>query len=86
MDIVLGILGETALLIDGSFGAEWGRPKERAVLAALATMPGKSMSIDTLSDWVWPDGEEPANLVSTLHTHVGRIRNSLKRWKRRSKF
>ena len=48
MDIVLGILGETVLRVGQSLDTEWGRPKERAVLAALATQPGKSMSVDAL--------------------------------------
>jgi DNA-binding SARP family transcriptional activator/tetratricopeptide (TPR) repeat protein len=77
MDVVLGILGETVLRIDGRLDAEWGRPKERAVLAALATQPGKSMSIDTLSDWLWDSDDDLRKPSSALQTHVSRIRNPL---------
>jgi tetratricopeptide (TPR) repeat protein/DNA-binding SARP family transcriptional activator len=77
MGIVLGILGETVLLIDGRLDVGWGRPKERAVLAALATHPGRSMSVETLSDWLWGGDDELRKPSSTVQTHVSRIRNPL---------
>jgi DNA-binding SARP family transcriptional activator/Tfp pilus assembly protein PilF len=79
MDVVIGILGETVLRIDGRLVADWGRPKERAVLAALAIQPGRSVSVESLCDWIWMAGDEPENPSAALHTHVGRVRNSLKK-------
>jgi tetratricopeptide (TPR) repeat protein len=77
MDIVLGILGDTVLRVGQSLDTEWGRPKERAVLAALATQPGKSMSVDALRDWVWDGDDELNSPTSALQTHVSRLRNPL---------
>ncbi|MFI9381523.1 tetratricopeptide repeat protein [Kutzneria sp. NPDC052558] len=79
MDVVLGILGGTALRVGGRLSTDWGRPKEHAVLAALATQPGRSVSVETLSDWVWGGDEAPSNPTSALHTHTSRIRVPLNR-------
>ncbi|MEV6605588.1 tetratricopeptide repeat protein [Kutzneria sp. NPDC051319] len=79
MDVILGILGGTALRVGGRLRADWGRPKEHAVLAALATQPGRSMSVETLTDWVWGDGDAPSNPTSALHNHTSRIRIPLNR-------
>ena len=79
MDVIIGILGGTALRVDGRLRADWGRPKEHAVLAALATQPGRSMSVETLSDWVWGGGDAPSNPSSALHNHTSRIRVPLNR-------
>jgi tetratricopeptide (TPR) repeat protein/DNA-binding SARP family transcriptional activator len=79
VDVVIGILGGTALRVDGRLRADWGRPKEHAVLAALATQPGRSMSVETLSDWIWGGGEAPGNPAAALHNHTSRIRIPLNR-------
>lgn len=77
MDIMVGILGETVLRINGRLDTKWGRPKERAVLAALATTPGRPVSVETLSDWLWDSDDELRKPSSAIQTHVSRIRSPL---------
>lgn len=80
MDAAFGILGRTALRIDGTFEESWGAPRERAVLARLLIHPGRSVPIDTLIEWVWPEEAAlPRNPVPTFHTYATRIRRSLSR-------
>jgi DNA-binding SARP family transcriptional activator len=80
VDAAFGILGRTALRIDGTLDENWGAPRERAVLATLLINPGRSVPINTLIDWVWPqDVAPPRNRVPTFHTYATRIRRSLQR-------
>lgn len=80
MDIVFGILGRTALRIDGGLEEDWGSPRLRAMLATLLVHAGRAVSIDTLTAWVWSeDGGHPQNPASTFHTYATRIRKSLQR-------
>jgi tetratricopeptide (TPR) repeat protein len=75
-----GILGRTALLIDGSLREDWGTRRERAVLTALLVHAGRLVPIDTLTEWVWPEGDpDLRNPVSTIHTYATRIRKWLQR-------
>ena len=80
LDTVFGILGRTALLVDGMLREDWGRPKERAVLGALLVHAGRWMSIDTLIDWAWPEETAlPRNRGPTFHHYAAKIRGALKR-------
>lgn len=80
VDVFLGILGTTALLIDGEADDRWGKPRERAVLATLAVHVGKVVSVDTLIRWAWPaDTPVPQNPAETFHTYATRIRRALRR-------
>lgn len=80
MDTAFGILGRTALRIDGRIEEGWGAPRERAVLATLLIRPGRPMPIGTLIEWVWPEETSPPrNPVPTFHTYATRIRRSLER-------
>jgi tetratricopeptide (TPR) repeat protein/DNA-binding SARP family transcriptional activator len=72
-----GILGRTALLIDGDLRQSWGRPKERALLGALLVHAGRWVSADTLIRWTWPD-EAPAPQAPTLHHYATNIRKWLR--------
>jgi DNA-binding SARP family transcriptional activator len=77
---LLGILGTTALLLDGKADDSWGKPRERAVLATLAVHVNKVVSIDTLIRWAWPaDTPVPQNPTTTFHTYAARIRRALRR-------
>ena len=76
---LLGILGTTALLVDGKADDTWGKPRERAVLATLAVHVNKVVSIDTLIRWAWPSDTSPRNPNETLHTYAARIRRALRR-------
>lgn len=77
---MLGILGRTALLIDGGPDDTWGEPRERAVLATLAVHAGQVVSVGELLCWVWPEDQVvPANPGPTFNTYVTRIRRALER-------
>lgn len=80
MKALLGILGTTALLVDGKADDSWGKPRERAVLATLAVHVNKVVSIETLIRWAWPaDTPLPQNPTTTFHTYAARIRRALRR-------
>jgi tetratricopeptide (TPR) repeat protein/DNA-binding SARP family transcriptional activator len=79
VDVTFGVLGRTALLIDGHMHETWGRPRERAVLGALLVHAGRWVPVDTLIEWAWPDEEGPPRYQGpTFHTYAGRIRKSLR--------
>ncbi|GAB1516528.1 tetratricopeptide repeat protein [Actinophytocola sp. KF-1] len=79
MDALLGILGTTALFINGDADDTWGRPRERAVLATLAVHAGRVVQLDTLIRWAWPEDKPvPQNPATTFHTYAARIRNALR--------
>ena len=79
VDTVCGILGGTALRIDGCLTTDWGAPKLRKVVAALLTQPNRPMSIDRLTEWVWTDETAPRDRAATLHSYAWRIRQALDR-------
>lgn len=80
MDALLGILGTTALLLDGEADDTWGKPRERAVLATLAVHVNKVVSINMLIRWAWPaDKPVPQNPADTFHLYAARIRRALQR-------
>lgn len=80
MNALLGILGTTALLIDGESTDSWGKPRERAVLATLAVHVNRVVQISTLIRWAWPaHTPEPQNTTETFHTYATRIRKALRR-------
>src|SRR4051812_3973464 len=78
MDAILGILGSTTLLLNGSPDDSWGKPRERALLATLAVHAGRVVSPGTLLRWAWPDDSPPpAKVGPTFHTYTTRIRRAL---------
>jgi DNA-binding SARP family transcriptional activator len=79
VDTVCGILGGTALRIDGCLTTEWGTPKLRKVVAALLTQPNRPMSIERLTEWVWAEDTAPREPPATLHSYVWHIRQALDR-------
>lgn len=78
METCLGILGPTALRIDGEWTEGWGRPREHALLAALLARPNEFIPVTELAPWVWLDDEPmPQSPAAALSTYVTRIRRSL---------
>src|SRR6476469_1771481 len=76
---MFGVLGRTALLIDGVVIDHWGRPRERAILGALLIQAGRWVSVDALIDWAWPaENAQPLNRGPTFHTYAVRIRKWLR--------
>jgi tetratricopeptide (TPR) repeat protein/DNA-binding SARP family transcriptional activator len=79
VETMFGILGRTALLIDGTMSENWGRPKERAVVGALLVHAGRWVPVDTLIEWAWPEEKTPPrNRGPTFHTYAVRIRKWLR--------
>jgi tetratricopeptide (TPR) repeat protein/DNA-binding SARP family transcriptional activator len=79
VDAVFGILGPTALRVDGEWDEGWGPPRERATLAALLINAGKAVSLDTLVEWVHEDETSLRDPAATFHTYAWRIRQRLQR-------
>ncbi|MGH3762525.1 tetratricopeptide repeat protein [Actinophytocola sp.] len=78
VETCLGILGSTALRIDGEWTEDWGRPREHALLAALLIRPNEFVPVSHLVPWVWFDDEPmPQSPAAALSTYVTRIRRSL---------
>ncbi len=80
VEILFGILGRTAIRLDGDLRESWGRPREHAILATLLIHPGRTVTFSTLIEWAWPgESASPRDPASTLHTHAARLRKSLAR-------
>lgn len=77
MDAVFGILGRTALRVDGEWDEGWGLPRERAMLAALLINAGKPVPLDTLVDWIHEDETSLRDPAATFHTYAARVRKKL---------
>lgn len=55
-----------------------GRPQERCLLAVLLMELGAVVSVDRLVELLW-DGDPPGRARSIVHTHVSRVRATLRR-------
>jgi tetratricopeptide (TPR) repeat protein len=78
MEITFGILGQTTMRMHGNLNVRWTHRRERNVVAALLTQPGRRMSIDALVDWAWNEDEvRPREPRGALYKCVGRIRQAL---------
>jgi DNA-binding SARP family transcriptional activator len=74
-DVNVRVLGPVEVLSNG-VDVRLGGPKQRTVLALLATEVGKPVSVETLIDGVW--GDEPtAGARSTLQTYVSNLRAAI---------
>ena len=72
--VVVRATGTTSVEVDGD-PLEL-RPRERAVLAAIALTHPSPTSIETITRRVWGDSP-PATARQSLHNHVGRLRRVL---------
>lgn len=70
-----GVLG-SLLVQDGDTHIEVRSPLQRAVLAALLLHARQPVAADALAEIVW-DGKPPREAVTTLRTHVMRLRRVL---------
>jgi DNA-binding SARP family transcriptional activator/tetratricopeptide (TPR) repeat protein len=70
-----GVLG-SLLVHDGDAPIEVRSPLQRAVLATLLVHAGRPVAADTLAETVW-DGKPPRAAMTTLRTHVMRLRRVL---------
>lgn len=72
--IRIEVLGPILVRGDGAIAVE--RPFQRRLLAMLAMRHGRTISSDTLSDWLWGT-HQPKTAKASLHTHVSGLRKSL---------
>jgi DNA-binding SARP family transcriptional activator/tetratricopeptide (TPR) repeat protein len=70
-----GILGPL-LVRDGTSAIAVPAARQRVLLAALLVRPGTAVPADTLAEMMW-DGTPPAGAVTTLRSHVMRLRRVL---------
>ncbi|WP_432991379.1 BTAD domain-containing putative transcriptional regulator [Dactylosporangium sp. CA-233914] len=61
---------------NGADPVDTGTPKQRAVLAMLATQPGRIVSVQRLIDELWAD-EPPERAIASLQAYVSRLRRAL---------
>lgn len=79
VEAAFGVLGSTALRLDGELDARWAPAKPRAMLAALLVAPGGALAAAALARWVWGDEQRrPSNTAATLDVYATRIRRLLK--------
>ncbi|MEU2182839.1 AfsR/SARP family transcriptional regulator [Streptomyces thermolilacinus] len=74
---VFGVLGPLRVRGHGGPGAvPLGGPKPRAVLATLLLQPGSFVSLDVLTEVLWPGGA-PRSAVANIRTYVRGLRRAL---------
>jgi DNA-binding SARP family transcriptional activator len=71
----IGLLGPVEAWVDGRAAALGGQ-RPRALLAVLALMDGRVVTIDRLIDELWGE-EPPARARASLQMHVSRLRKGL---------
>ena len=74
--VFVGLLGPAVVHVDGN-EVEIRGDRQQRLLAALAVRPGSVASVDRLTGIIWPQGDEPPDPQSTLHTYVYRLRRTL---------
>lgn len=74
-DPTFGVLGSLQVQVDG-VPIRIGGPKPRAVLATLLLQPGKFVSLDLLTEVLWPGGA-PRSAVANVRTYVRTLRQAL---------
>jgi DNA-binding SARP family transcriptional activator len=75
MELRVRALGPVEVTADGR-ALDLGRPKQRAVLAALLLRAGEVVAVDRLVDDLW-DGRPPPAAVGSLHAYVANLRRVL---------
>ncbi|MFI5908845.1 BTAD domain-containing putative transcriptional regulator [Dactylosporangium sp. NPDC051541] len=72
----LRILGPLEVYSSGGTQIDLGTPKQRAIIALLATRPGRVVPVQTLVDELWAD-EPPERAIASLQAYVSRLRRAL---------
>ncbi|WP_255953821.1 AfsR/SARP family transcriptional regulator [Streptomyces odontomachi] len=70
-----GVLGPLQVRVDG-VPVRIGGPKPRAILATLLLQPGGFVSLDLLTEVLWPGGA-PRSAVANVRTYVRTLRRAL---------
>lgn len=70
-----GVLGPLQVRVDG-VPVRLGGPKPRAVLATLLLQPGGFVSLDLLTEVLWPGGA-PRSAVANVRTYVRALRRAM---------
>ena len=72
-----GVLGPLQVQVAG-VPVRVGGPKPKAILATLLLQPGRFVSLDLLTEILWPDGA-PRSAVANVRTYVRTLRQALSR-------
>ncbi|GAA0383905.1 ATPase AAA [Acrocarpospora corrugata] len=70
------LFGPFTVIGDDGAPVDLGPRQQRAVLAMLATEPGRIMSLDRIIDELWT-GEPPSGATGTLQSYISHLRRSL---------
>lgn len=69
------VLGATEARV-GSREVEIGGVRQRRLLSLLLSRRGEVVENDTLAEYVWDDGDRPANAADAIRTYVSRLRRA----------
>jgi DNA-binding SARP family transcriptional activator len=75
MGVEFEVLGEIRARVDGVV-IDLGTARQRAVLAALVTEPGRPVPLDRLVDRVWGD-QVPGTVLTSVRSYVSKLRSLL---------
>ncbi len=73
VELAVRLLGQVELWRDGA-AIPAGGPTQRAVLAILALRAGEPVAVESLSDGIWGEAEEPAGALKAMQVHIARLR------------
>ena len=73
--VAIDVLGQFEVSVDGQ-PIRLTAGRQRALLAALAVSPGKTVSMERLAQAVWSE-RPPRNVRRSLQTYAGRLRDAL---------
>ena len=76
-EVMVGVLGRIGATVDGR-QIDLGGPRQQALLAALASQPGRRVTNDFLIDVIW-DGAPPDGATRTFRSYVARLRRAFDR-------
>lgn len=71
----IGVLGPLEVTVDGR-AVDIPNGQVRTLLASLLVASGRSVRMDDLAEWLWPD-RMPVHVRSAVHTYVARLRGLL---------
>jgi DNA-binding SARP family transcriptional activator len=69
------VLGSLEVWIDGRL-VQFPVPKRRILLVALLSQANTVVSVDRLTEWLWPH-DPPSSAVSVVQTHISHVRRAI---------
>jgi DNA-binding SARP family transcriptional activator len=69
------VLGSLEVRVDGTL-VQFGVPKRRILLLALLSQANAVVSVERLTDWLWPE-DPPRTAVSVVQAHISHLRRAI---------